>query len=73
MQDRHYQTKNNTSLKDGKSETISELARRHLLNENHTTTDEELKNARIEFNDIFDASSVYLSPIPNENNNIVLP
>ncbi|MEJ7679718.1 MAG: hypothetical protein WKG06_18040 [Segetibacter sp.] len=57
----NYKTKNNISQKDGKSETISQLARRHLLNENHTTTDEELKNARIEFDDNFDASAEHLS------------
>lgn len=61
MQERHYPTKNNTSPKDVKSETISELARRHSLNQNHTTTDEELKNARIEFNDNFDMSAEPLS------------
>ena len=38
--------KNSTNEK--KSETISELAQRHLKDENHTTTDEELKNAKIE-------------------------
>ncbi|MDQ6814018.1 MAG: hypothetical protein M3040_09785 [Bacteroidota bacterium] len=31
-----------------KSETIRQLARRHLLDQNHTTTDDELKNAVVE-------------------------
>jgi hypothetical protein len=38
----------NTSQEDGKGETVRELARRHLLNEDHVTTDEELKNAKLE-------------------------
>ena len=58
---------------DGKSETIRELARRHLLNQNHTTTDEELKNARIEFNDNFDNSVEDLSNLSNVDNNTLLP
>jgi hypothetical protein len=31
-----------------KKETISELAHRHLKDPNHTTTDEELRNATVE-------------------------
>ncbi len=30
-------------------ETIRELAHRHLMDEHHTTSDEELENARLEF------------------------
>ncbi|MDB5250708.1 MAG: hypothetical protein JWQ40_5102 [Segetibacter sp.] len=33
---------------DSKNETISELAHRHLTDENHTTSDEELMNAKVE-------------------------
>ena len=33
-------------------ETIKELAHRHLTNAEHTTTDEELKNARLEFTEV---------------------
>ncbi len=32
-----------------KVETIRELAKRHLLDPSHTTTDEELTNARLEY------------------------
>lgn len=69
----NYSTENSIRPKDGKSETISELARRHLLNQNHTTTDEELKNARIEFHDNFDTSVEDLSNLSNVDNNTVLP
>ena len=35
----------------GKSETISELARRHMTDENHTTSDAEIRNAKVEFSE----------------------
>ncbi len=38
----------NPQKNDNKSETITELAHRHLTDEDHTTTDEELRNARLE-------------------------
>ncbi len=38
----------NSDKKDSKSETITELAHRHLTDEDHTTTDEELRNAELE-------------------------
>lgn len=38
----------NPGKKDSKRETITELAHRHLSDEDHTTTDEELRNARLE-------------------------
>lgn len=69
----NYSTTNRIKPKAGKGETISELARRHRLNENHTTTDEELKNARIEFNDNFDTSVEDLFNLSNVDNNTVLP
>ena len=34
------------------NETISELAHRHIKDRNHTTTDEELRNAKIELSSI---------------------
>ena len=38
-----------TGINQGsKGETIRQLAHRHLRDENHTTTDEELKNALLE-------------------------
>jgi hypothetical protein len=48
MESKKQQPAQNTFQEDGKGETIRELARRHLLNENHVTTDEELKNAKLE-------------------------
>ena len=36
-----------TDEKQTTGETISELARRHLKDQNHTTSDEELRNARV--------------------------
>ena len=39
---------------NGKVETIRQLAKRHMMNQFHTTTDEELKNAVVELdNDPF--------------------
>ena len=73
MQNSNYSTKTSIKPKDGKSETISQLAHRHLLNQYHTTTDEEIKNARIEFNDNYDASVEDLSNLSNVDNNTVLP
>lgn len=73
MQNKHYQAKNNITQKDNKSETIRELAHRHLLDQNHTTSDEELKNARIEFNDNYDTSIEGLSEMSEIDNNTVLP
>ncbi len=34
--------------KNGKTETITELAHRYLKDETHTTSDEELRNAKLE-------------------------
>src|SRR3954468_21442443 len=44
---------NSANIEDDKEpingETISQLAHRHMLNKNHHTTDEELRNAKIEY------------------------
>ena len=48
MESKKQQPLQNAPQEDGKGETIRELARRHLLNEDHVTTDEELKNAKLE-------------------------
>ncbi len=37
----------NFNEQENKNETISELAHRHIKDEGHTTTDEELKNAKV--------------------------
>lgn len=37
----------NINQKENENETISELAHRHVKDETHTTTDEELKNAKV--------------------------
>ena len=36
------------SSEKSKSETIRQLAKRHMMDQYHTTTDEELKNAVVE-------------------------
>ena len=51
MQNKQTPLPENTSPKKGKAETISELAHRHLRDEHHTTTDEELRNAKVELSD----------------------
>jgi len=56
-----------------KSETISQLAHRHLRDRNHTTTDEELRNARIEINDGDGSFSEGLSEMADADDNTVLP
>jgi hypothetical protein len=73
MQNTHYSTRNSIKPKDVKSETIRQLAHRHMLDENHTTTDEELKNARIEFIDDFDTPFEGWSDHSKVDNNTVLP
>lgn len=37
-----------SNKKTGKGETITELAHRHLNDKEHTTTDDELRNAKVE-------------------------
>jgi hypothetical protein len=64
---------NNLNQKVTKGETIRELAHRHLLNKNHTTTDEEIKNARIEFSNNPDSSVLALAPLAQADNDTVLP
>ncbi|MBA2762730.1 MAG: hypothetical protein H0U39_12415 [Segetibacter sp.] len=51
MQNKQTPLPENTNPKKGKAETISELAHRHLRDEKHTTTDEELRNATVELSD----------------------
>lgn len=45
-------SKNNTTGRidtdSRKNETIRQLAKRHMMDQSHTTTDEELKNAMVE-------------------------
>ena len=50
-----YSETSTTAISDHEAnETISDLVRRHILDKNHTTTDEELRNAKIEFTEIDD-------------------
>jgi hypothetical protein len=46
----NYSDNSTTERKDNnrKYETIRQLARRHMMDQSHTTTDEELKNAMVE-------------------------
>lgn len=71
MKDRHLV--NNDTQTPAKGETISQLVRRHIRDKNHTTTDEELRNARIEFNDITENSMEDLSQLSKVDNSSVLP
>ena len=57
-------TDNNES--DGKKETISELAHRHLTDENHTTSDEELMNATVEFSSNVKAGDEDVAEAPDD-------
>jgi hypothetical protein len=44
-------TANDSAVQNVQPETISELARRHMQDENHTTSDEEMRNAKVEFSE----------------------
>ena len=50
--------KSNSGLTE--NETIRQLARRHLKDKSHTTTDEELRNAKIELSNIVGINKVNL-------------
>lgn len=61
-----------------KAETISELAKRHLTDENHTTTDAEIRNAKVQFSEnihedaameeLFEADNeTVFPPLPGES------
>jgi hypothetical protein len=41
-------TTERTETGNRKYETIKQLAKRHMMDQSHTTTDEELKNAMVE-------------------------
>jgi hypothetical protein len=47
------------------NETITQLARRHFKDKSHTTTDEELRNAKIELSDIVSVSAGNLYELKN--------
>ncbi len=47
------------------NETITQLARRHFKDKSHTTTDEELRNAKIELSDIVSIHSGNLYGLKN--------
>jgi hypothetical protein len=51
MQNKQAPAAENVKTNKAKRETISELAHRHLRDQNHTTTDEELRNATFEPSD----------------------
>ena len=46
-------------------ETISELVRRHILDKNHTTSDEELRNAKIELSELVEVNITNTAAIKN--------
>jgi len=47
------------------NETITQLARRHFKDKSHTTTDEELRNAKIELSNIVSINSGNLYELKN--------
>lgn len=51
--------------KENKDESIEELAHRHMKDESHTTTDEELKNAKVVLTDNVKADEEKLSEVDN--------
>ncbi|MBA4139512.1 MAG: hypothetical protein H0X70_03250 [Segetibacter sp.] len=51
--------------KGDKAETITELAHRHLKDETHTTTDEELRNAKLELTANVEADADNLYEVDN--------
>lgn len=65
MQNEQAFLSENVKPRKGKSETISELAHRHLRDENHTTTDEELRNATVELTDSAEAQDTSLFEVDN--------
>ncbi len=65
MQNEQTSLSENVKPGKGKSETISELAHRHLRDENHTTTDEELRNATVELTDAEQAQNTSLFEVDN--------
>ena len=72
MENNFSQTRN-SNQQVIKGETIRELAHRHMLNKNHTTTDEELKNARIEFSNSYDTSYTDLALLSEVDNTTIFP
>jgi hypothetical protein len=65
MQNKKTSLAENVNPKKGKNETISELAHRHLRNENHSTTDEELRNATVELTDSAEVNDTSLYEVDN--------
>ncbi len=65
MHNQENPSSNKPGKKKGKTETISELAHRHLRDQNHTTSDEELRNATVEFGDDEGAPDESLYEIDN--------
>lgn len=66
MQNEQTSSSHNVNPKKRKGETISELAHRHLRDKNHTTTDEELRNATVELsNDYVEGQDNSLFEVDN--------
>ena len=63
MNSKYSETSPTVTPNQETSETISELVRRHILDKNHTTTDEELRNAKIELSDIAGSNTTNLYKI----------
>ncbi len=65
MQNKQTPLPENSKPKKSKGETISELAHRHLRDEKHTTTDEELRNATVELSDSAEPQDASLFDVDN--------
>jgi len=71
MENNHARIEDNKEPING--ETISQLAHRHLLNENHHTTDEELRNAKIEYDGKGEDFLEAVSGLSDADNSTVIP
>lgn len=59
-------TSNQQNTQHNNNETIPELAHRHLLDEAHTTTDEELRNAKLKLTENVEAPEGNLHAVDDE-------
>src|SRR5690349_16439801 len=56
-----------------KKETVSELAQRHLKDESHTTTEEELRNAELDVMETSVADNEEIEKLAEADNTTILP
>jgi hypothetical protein len=65
---------NNSSKDSGtnKTETITELARRHMIDPNHTSSDAEIRDAKVEFSENVHEDAA-MEELFEEDNKTVFP